>query len=938
MELRSVSAAAANHHYALEMEEEEEEASLLREVTTGGGTNNRSNGTANSSTLSTTGVSGFSKKVLLIMALALLVVLLVGRMSSSSSQGGEPGSEQSGLLVDVSHAGIVTKPPHPESPEKPQEADSSSPGGTTAVTADINPSTSTSVDDNVPKEEQPQSHSTPATSPKVKEKTTFVQTHPTNYRTNRIYSNISQIIPDPLQTAPMDADTKKELATKWGKWKFWDGDEAHRPKSTTIDICAAFEHCDVPASAWPDDSWQVDAVYVNHILNDADLLIARAMEAIYTEYGKGKPLPPEALFERAQMFHWDYIDLHDESTKSAPPKYAKRGNRGNGGWTTHRSFEGLVRRLLHAMMTNDAFTIVMGGHSAAAGHGNHFHQSYLMQMHRILAPIFARLGVPLVTRNLAQGGLGTLQNALGAGSLYGSEIDLLLWDSGMTEGSYEHLDLFMRQGVLGGNRVPVIWGGSYELLRMWHELVDLDVGEFGNAQDGIPTVTDETQALTLPYAARYMKCAPDRQDVCSNEPSFCSVCWIPRDDIADPKALFHSLADKPGGQVKWHPGWRTHQLVGRALAFSVLTALQSAVQIFSQQTLGGPPLDDYHWHVKDYYANIRQKLLNLDDANNHCLKNSAHMPTRMCTTPMQARTEFTPRANAQETSITSILKPAPNGYVPKNEQLPLYDGPDVQNPCFDIPPGSVDVLAVVSLRRQRQRALQTTAVKTKFSRDSSESSSIVAGTNDQSVDRAAERRRVTSDTGIEPGLGWQVIDQPAGQCDGEYNSYCGRGSNDYCPLLRHHDSRGALVGNEFAGWLVMDLPNVSAGIVVLKLVSYYPPEANTKTEGWTSVNNKDGQQRRLDESHQRRRREKDAATLDSLPETFQFEFSIDGKITTLSKDEFKDRVKKPQRVIELLTVLDDPNFTTTAKNVEVGIRMLGCGRACIMGLSHVYWA
>jgi hypothetical protein len=368
-----------------------------------------------------------------------------------------------------------------------------------------------------------------------------------------------------------------------------------------------------------------------------------------------------------------------------------------------------------------------------------------------------------------------------------------------------------------------------------------------------------------------------------------------------------------------------------------LTALQSAVQIFSQQTLGGPPLDDYHWHVKDYYANIRQKLLNLDEANNHCLRNSAHMPARMCTTPMQARTEFTPRANAHETSITSILKPAPNGYVPTNEFTPLYDGPDVPNACFDIPPGSVDVLAVVSLRRQRkQRALQTSAV----ARHASESSSLAAGTNDESDNQAAERRRVASDTGIEPGLGWQVIDQPAGLCDGEYNSYCGRGSNDYCPLLRHHDSRGALVGNEFSGWLVMELPNVSAGIIVLKLVSYYPPEASTKTEGWTSVNNKDGEQRRLDENQpdQQRRREKDVATLDSLPETFQFEFAIDGKITTLSKDEFKDRVKKPQRVIELLTLLDDPNFTTTAKTVEVGIRMLGCGRACIMGLSHVYWA
>jgi hypothetical protein len=41
----------------------------------------------------------------------------------------------------------------------------------------------------------------------------------------------------------------------------------------------------------------------------------------------------------------------------------------NGGWTTKKSWEGLKRRLLHAVMTEDSFVFAMGGHSAAAGHG-----------------------------------------------------------------------------------------------------------------------------------------------------------------------------------------------------------------------------------------------------------------------------------------------------------------------------------------------------------------------------------------------------------------------------------------------------------------------------------------------------------------------------------------------------------------------------------------
>lgn len=241
---------------------------------------------------------------------------------------------------------------------------------------------------------------------------------------NFVYSKLSAILPLPDHDLPNE-NTKEELSAKWGHWHFWDGDEELRPSN---DYMAKYPNRDIPGDDFPPDAWQTDAVFVNHYLNDADQLIARAMEAIFTEYGHGKPLEPQQMAERLKMFHWSKEDL---STAAGPPQqYAKRGNQGNGGWTTQRSFDGLVRRLLHAMTTSDTFTVVMGGHSAAAGQGNHFRQSYMMQFHKIMYPIFARLGVKLVTRNFGQGGLGTIQSSMGSGSIYGNEIDLLLWDSG----------------------------------------------------------------------------------------------------------------------------------------------------------------------------------------------------------------------------------------------------------------------------------------------------------------------------------------------------------------------------------------------------------------------------------------------------------------------------------------------------------------------------
>lgn len=88
---------------------------------------------------------------------------------------------------------------------------------------------------------------------------------------------------------------------------------------------------------------------------------------IVPEYGKPKPKSAELLAERMKMFHWEKIDLSKEELP--PATFTKRGTRGIGGWTTKRSFDGLVRRLLHAIMTNDTFTVVLAGHSAAAGHG-----------------------------------------------------------------------------------------------------------------------------------------------------------------------------------------------------------------------------------------------------------------------------------------------------------------------------------------------------------------------------------------------------------------------------------------------------------------------------------------------------------------------------------------------------------------------------------------
>jgi len=551
-----------------------------------------------------------------------------------------------------------------------------------------------------------------------------------------------------------------------------------------------------------------------------------------------------------------------------------------------------------------------------------------MQFYRVMRPIFERLGVKLITRNISQGGLGTVQGAMGSAGIYGDEIDLMLWDSGMTEsGAPEHIDLFLRQALMAGKRVPVVWGGNFELLRMLHEEADADVGEFGWATAAMPVTENEEQVKELPWAYQRMKCTDENLDFCK-EDLFNATCWIDRSDGIKPEK---EQLTSPKGQVKWHPGWRSHQLTGRNLAFAMLEALQNAVNVWSEGTLTGQPLDEDYWHVNDYYKNIREKVLNLDKELGACYRIEGKLPTRMCNTPMQGRTQYTPRAQPDERSITALITPASDGYVPRNEKVALYEGPDVHIPAFDLPEGAIDVVAIVENRRRRLE----------------ETSEQHEKTHVQSMDvnqRSSNQTRLLGDE-IVPGKGWQVFDEPQGFCDGTYEAVCGRSTDNECVLTGHHDGRGAVIGNEYAGWLVLQLKDVKEGIIVAKLHTWHYESENTRTAGWNAVNDErqlrgdtSDRDMHLEHGNEERNLMRSYETPE-LPDGFMFEYAINGKITTLNKDQFLEEKKQIQRVVEIITLLDDKDFSNgEAQDVEVAIRLRGCGRSCVFGLSHIYWA
>ena len=410
---------------------------------------------------------------------------------------------------------------------------------------------------------------------------------------------------------------------------------------------------------------------------------------------------------------------------------------------------------------------------------------------------------------------------------------------------------------------------------------------------------------------------------------------------------------------------------------SVLQALRDAIEAVrsNDQELLRNALD-----MTSYYDNIRHKVRDLDPSLGSCYELGDNLPGRICSTSMKGRTQYTPRAHAEETSVTSIIKPAIKGYLPVNTLKPLYKGPDAHNPCYDLPERAIDVvkrIAEVANSTTRSRHLGASTVVTAADREKWDNSSSVADTkpypsvngsttNPTIMDMfdADGALPVVSDAANEtvaiiPGIGWQIIDEPQGICDGSYDSICAKSTRNRCVLYGHHDERGAVLGSELSGWLVLQIPReeVVQGIIILKLHTWYRSADNSRTKGWTEVNNvsaakyaakyeEEVRQTSFENrtNHRRLERHLSEQSYETPPlgKWFEFEYAIDGSVTTLSRESFLKEKKDIHRVVEVLTLLDDETFYTThqssSNTIEVAIRMKGCLRQCVFGVTHLYWA
>jgi hypothetical protein len=305
---------------------------------------------------------------------------------------------------------------------------------------------------------------------------------------------------------------------------------------------------------------------------------------------------------------------------------------------------------------------------------------------------------------------------------------------------------------------------------------------------------------------------------------------------------------------------------------------------------------------------------------------------------MHANTEWTPRVTPYANSLRALLPFAmdiSNYYV--EEQ---YADVDLMPKQWAIPKDRVDPhLIAISTSAPppdyNQDALflldDDSGDWAYFDDDGSYAGDSTGGGGDGAGTRAVRHflRRLEDATAPSPGKGWTMYNAPAGFCDGSAQSTCGRDKASKCLLAGHNDHQAGIMGDALSGWLMLTVRNVTEGVILARFDTDVPATANAVTEGWTTIDNEGGGGRKL-----------------NLPHDFNFDYSINGDVTSLSRSDFLSMGVEIADGLILHPLFIDADMGERKKGeadegetVEVGIRIRSKqGRTVTMALTHVYYA
>jgi len=223
-----------------------------------------------------------------------------------------------------------------------------------------------------------------------------------------------------------------------------------------------------------------------------------------------------------------------------------------------------------------------GGHSASAGHGNLFNESYTAYMENDLKGIFGSIGIDFEGRNYAMGGQSSATTiSMCWKEIFGEDPDFFTWDYGMTDGNeYSLLEHYM-------------WRGAMLLSRPATMLIHHG-GRSGKSRQNIMRSL-EANGLAAFYddevSQRIMKeNIPDSAGLSADEiaamPEYvrnykCGTAVEKGDPYCSSSKYTKWGCTKRLKQASWHPGFKEHALIGHGLGLFFTDVLLGALRDLS---------------------------------------------------------------------------------------------------------------------------------------------------------------------------------------------------------------------------------------------------------------------------------------------------------------------------------------------------------------------
>jgi len=242
-------------------------------------------------------------------------------------------------------------------------------------------------------------------------------------------------------------------------------------------------------------------------------------------------------------------------------------------------FEGINGTAKHGGGVFEKYVWATGGHSAAAGHGNLYNETYTSYMASDLKDIFGSIGIDFEGRNYAMGNTqsGTVVSMCWK-EIFGEDVDFFAWDYGVMDGKQvQNLLHYSYRGALSPSRPALMMMGSTSSstasrLQIVQGLEEMGVAVFFGNQATTQVMRNtfpDSSGLSmedinaLPEYVRNYRCGDGHE---TGEP-FC------RTDKYSKWGCSPRLA-----QTSWHPGFKEHALIGHALALFLTDVLLGTLQ------------------------------------------------------------------------------------------------------------------------------------------------------------------------------------------------------------------------------------------------------------------------------------------------------------------------------------------------------------------------